>query len=263
MSPVRIPQLPEHPPGRFPPVSRALRDPDGLLAWGGGLGPEWLIPAYRQGIFPWFNPGEPILWWTPEIRYGFLPGSVHLGRSRRRQLRSKAWSIRADTAFGAVIRACAEVPRTGQSGSWIGEDMIAAYRHLHAMGIAHSIEVFEGETLIGGLYGLALGRVFFAESMFSHVSQTSAAALFALSETLRDWQWPWIDAQMENPHLALLGGQPLARADYLALLARETAETGRTGPWTGHFPERTIAEFLKKPCIDESLLCTWRPNLSK
>lgn len=246
MSPARIPQLPAHSPGFFPPASRALREPDGLLAWGGGLGPEWLIPAYRQGIFPWFNPGEPILWWSPEIRYGFLPGSVHLGRSRRRQLRSKEWSIRADTAFGDVIRACAEVPRAGQSGTWIGEDMIAAYRHLHAMGIAHSIEVFEGETLIGGLYGLALGRVFFAESMFSHVSQASAAALFTLSETLLAWQWSWIDAQMENPHLALLGGQRMDRTDYLGLLARDAAAAGSTGGWTARFPKREIADYLVK-----------------
>lgn len=263
MSPVRIPQLSITAPGVFPPAGKALSEPNGLLAWGGGLGPEWLIPAYRQGIFPWFNPGEPILWWSPDPRYGFPPGSVHLGRSRRRQLRSRAWSIRADTAFKDVIRSCAEAPRAGQAGTWIGEDMIAAYCQLHALGIAHSIEVFDDETLIGGLYGLALGRVFFAESMFSHASQASTAALFALSETLLAWQWSWIDAQMENPHLALLGGQPLTRKDYLALLAREAAETGRTGAWTGHFPERTIAGFLKNPCVDENLLCTWRPNLSK
>lgn len=246
MSPVRIPQLPEHSPGRFPPANRALSDPDGLLAWGGGLGPEWLIPAYRQGIFPWFNPGEPILWWTPEIRYGFFPGSVHLGRSRRRQMRSMDWSIRADTAFGDVIRACAEVPRAGQSGTWIGDDMIAAYSQLHALGIGHSIEVFDGETLIGGLYGLALGRVFFAESMFSHCSQASAAALFALSETLHEWRWSWLDAQMENPHLRLLGGQRMDRTDYLGMLTRDAAENGVAAGWTAHFPGLKINDYLAK-----------------
>lgn len=246
MSPIRIPQLSEQTPGAFPPANRALSDPDGLLAWGGGLDPEWLIPAYRQGIFPWFNPGEPILWWSPQVRYGFLPGSVHLGRSRRRQLQSKAWTIRADTAFGDVIRACADTPRAGQSGTWIGEEMIAAYSRLHTMGIAHSIEVFDGDVLIGGLYGLALGRVFFAESMFSHTSQASAAALYALSETLTTWQWSWIDAQMENPHLALLGGRAIPRRDYLGLLARDASETGSTGIWTAHFPNREITNYLAK-----------------
>lgn len=246
MSSIRIPQLSEHAPGCFPPVSQALSNPDGLLAWGGGLGPEWLIPAYRQGIFPWYNPGEPILWWSPEMRYGFAPGSVHLGRSRRRQLRKTGWSIRADTAFADVIRACAEAPRAGQSGTWIGDDMIAAYSQLHALGIGHSIEVFDGETLIGGLYGLAQGRVFFAESMFSRCSQASAAALFALSETLHEWRWSWLDAQMENPHLRLLGGQGLPRTDYLALLARDAIENGVTAGWTAHFPGLEINDYLAK-----------------
>ena len=246
MTPIRIPQLSERTPGKFPPVAQAMSDPDGLLAWGGGLGPEWLIPACRQGIFPWYNPGEPILWWSPEMRYGFAPGSVHLGRSRRRQLRKTRWSIRADTAFADVIRACAEAPRAGQSGTWIGDDMIAAYSQLHALGIGHSIEVFDGETLIGGLYGLALGRVFFAESMFSRSSQASAAALFALSETLHEWRWSWLDAQMENPHLRLLGGQGLPRTDYLALLARDAAENGGTAGWTAHFPGLEINDYLAK-----------------
>ena len=246
MSPIRIPQLSEHAPGCFPPVSQALSNPDGLLAWGGGLGPEWLIPAYRQGIFPWYNPGEPILWWSPEMRYGFAPGSVHLGRSRRRQLRKTGWSIRADTAFADVIRACAAAPRAGQSGTWIGDDMIAAYSQLHALGIGHSIEVFDGETLIGGLYGLAQGRVFFAESMFSRCSQASAAALFALSETLHEWRWSWLDAQMENPHLRLLGGQGLPRTDYLALLARDAIENGVTAGWTAHFPGLEINDYMAK-----------------
>ncbi|MEY2866042.1 MAG: hypothetical protein RIQ43_68 [Pseudomonadota bacterium] len=246
MSSIRIPQLSEHAPGCFPPVSQALSNPDGLLAWGGELGPEWLIPAYRQGIFPWYNPGEPILWWSPEMRYGFAPGSVHLGRSRRRQLRKTGWSIRADTAFADVIRACAAAPRAGQSGTWIGDDMIAAYSQLHALGIGHSIEVFDGETLIGGLYGLAQGRVFFAESMFSRCSQASAAALFALSETLHEWRWSWLDAQMENPHLRLLGGQGLLRTDYLALLARDAVENGVTAGWTAHFPGLEINDYLAK-----------------
>lgn len=263
MSPIRIPELSVTAPGDFPPVTHALRDPDGLLAWGGGLGPEWLIPAYRQGIFPWYNPGEPILWWSPDPRFGFVPGSVHLGRSRRRQLRDAAWTIRADTAFSEVIRSCAEAPRAGQAGTWIGSEMIDAYCALHALGVAHSIEVYDGEALIGGLYGLSLGRVFFAESMFSRRSQASAAALYALSETLLGWQWPWIDAQMENPHLALLGGRKLARADYQALLAKEAAVTGPTGSWAAHFPERNFSDYLAKNRMASGFLCTSGPNLSK
>lgn len=246
MNPIGIPQLSMHNPGVFPPAAKALQDPDGLLSWGGGLGPEWLIPAYQQGIFPWYHPDQAILWWSPEQRYGFIPGAVHLGKSRRRQLRQTAWTISADTAFSEVIQACADCPRAGQSGTWIGSAMIDAYTHLHVMGIGHSIEVRDGDILIGGLYGLALGRVFFAESMFSRYSQASAAALYALSETLHDWKWPWLDAQMENPHLALLGGKSMPRSDYLQLLAKESIITGPEGAWTAHFPNRNIADYLAK-----------------
>lgn len=220
---------------RFPDPAQALREPNGLLASGGKLDPEWLVDAYRHGIFPWYNPGEPILWWSPDPRYGFVPRDVRLGRSRRRQLGGKPWWLSADTCFAQVMRHCATVPRKGQHGTWIDQTMIDAYCRLHRLGIGHSIEVFDGDRLIGGLYGLAIGRVFFAESMFSLESNASALALKALALRLDAWGWPWIDAQLENPHLALLGGRRMPRADYLALLAAETGAQGRPGTWQAHF----------------------------
>lgn len=243
MSPIRLPQLDIDRPGVFPPAESALHKPDGLLAWGGELSPIWLLGAYRQGIFPWYNPGEPVLWWSPDPRYGFVPGTVHLGRSRRRQLGRTDWRVRADTAFDAVVRHCADVPRAGQSGTWIDDGMRAAYGRMHALGYGHSIEVFEDDALVGGLYGLAIGRVFFAESMFSLRSQASALALYALSQTLADWGWRWIDAQLHNPHLALLGGRPMARGDYLRLLREDTALPGRDGGWQEAFPGRTFGDY--------------------
>ena len=243
MSPIRLPQLDAGRPGVFPPAESALHEPEGLLAWGGELSPIWLLSAYRQGIFPWYNPGEPILWWSPDPRYGFVPGTVHLGRSRQRLLRRMDWRVRADTAFDAVVRHCAEVPRGGQAGTWIDDAMRTAYGRMHALGFGHSIEVFEGEALVGGLYGLAIGRVFFAESMFGLRSQASALALYALSRTLADWGWRWLDAQLHNPHLALLGGRAMARTGYLRLLAEDTALPGRDGPWSEAFPGRPFGDY--------------------
>jgi len=242
MSRIRIPQLSEKHPGVFPSPALAMHEPNGLLAWGGGLEPEWLLPAYQQGIFPWFNPGEPILWWSPDPRFGFVPGTVHLGRSRRRALRHKQWTVRADTCFEQVVAQCANEPRKGQAGTWISDGMRIAYTRLHALGHGHSIEVFEDNHLIGGLYGLAIGQVFFAESMFSTQSQASALALYALSRTLKHWQWPWIDAQMQNPHLSLLGGQALPRTSYLSLLQRACKQPGLAGSWQSQFSHRRWLE---------------------
>jgi leucyl/phenylalanyl-tRNA---protein transferase len=246
MKPLRIFQLNEDFAGQFPPVNEALREPNGLLAMGGNLQPSTLLAAYKQGIFPWNGEDDPLLWWTPDPRYGFIPGQLHLSRSRQRVLRQMPWIIRADSCFERVLAYCAAVPRTGQRGTWITQDMASAFCALHRLGYGHSIEVFDGGKLIGGLYGLAIGRLFFAESMFSLQSQASTAALLALSVQLNAWQWPWIDAQMENPHLALLGGKPMPRADYLAMLASETAGTGKPGTWTEAFGEREIGKWLAK-----------------
>ncbi len=229
----------------FPDPALALLEPNGLLASGGSLSPNWLLSAYRQGIFPWYNPGESILWWSPDPRFGFVPGQVHLSRSRLKQLRRQDWIIRADTCFEQVIRQCADAPRAGQPGTWITEEMIEAYSAMHALGFGHSIEVFEHGQLVGGLYGLAIGRMFFAESMFSLKSQASALALFALGRQLAVWGWPWLDAQMENPHLRLLGGKSMPRGEFIQLLVRQTREPARMGAWSAEFPDLTLSDYQK------------------
>jgi leucyl/phenylalanyl-tRNA---protein transferase len=228
----------------FPDPALALLEPNGLLASGGSLSPDWLLSAYRQGIFPWYNPGESILWWSPEPRFGFVPGRVHLSRSRLKQLRRQDWIVRADTCFEQVIRQCADVPRVGQPGTWITDEMIAAYTAMHALGYGHSIEVFEHGRLIGGLYGLAIGRMFFAESMFSLKSQASAFALFALGRQLAAWGWPWMDAQMENPHLRLLGGTSMPRGEFIRLLGRQTRKPARRGAWSAEFLDLELGDYL-------------------
>lgn len=263
MSGLRIATLPSDFDGRFPPTRQALAQPNGLLAMGGNLHTHTLLAAYQQGIFPWSNDDEPLLWWSPDPRYGFRPGHVHVGRSRRRTLQEKNWRISADTCFDAVISHCASSKRAGQEGTWITDAMRDAYSELHRLGFGHSIEVFEADRLIGGLYGLAMGRVFFAESMFSRQSQASTAALLALSTVLQHWQWPWIDAQMHNPHLQLLGGLAMARNDYLLLLQHETKGTGVPGPWTDYFETLNWAETLNQMALNSEFLCTNAPNLSK
>lgn len=231
-------------PISFPDVAQALHEPNGLLASGGELSPDWLLSAYQQGIFPWYSPGEPILWWSPDPRFGFAPGTVHLSKSRIRRLRKKNWVIRADTQFESVIRHCAGIARKGQLGTWISEEMIQAYQQLFRLGFAHSIEVFEDERLVGGLYGLAVGQMFFAESMFSLESQSSAFALFALSQKLRSWHWPWIDAQLENPHLVLLGGQSISRAEFMQTLKQQLNKPSVSGSWSALFPNSKLEQYL-------------------
>ncbi|HWR96169.1 MAG TPA: leucyl/phenylalanyl-tRNA--protein transferase [Arenimonas sp.] len=230
-------------PVAFPDPELALLEPNGLLASGGALSPDWLLSAYRQGIFPWYNPGEAILWWSPDPRFGFAPAEMRLSRSRLRQIRRQAWIIRADTCFEQVIRQCAAAPRAGQPGTWITDDMIDAYTALHRLGFGHSVEVFEDGELVGGLYGLAIGQMFFAESMFSLRSQASAFALYALGSQLARWNWPWIDAQVENPHLKLLGGRSMPRGEFIQLTARQTRKPARAGSWSTDFPGLELADY--------------------
>jgi len=178
---LRIAQLDDDPEAPFPPVEHALAKPDGLLAFGGDLSPQRLLNAYRHGIFPWFSEDEPPLWWSPSRRAVFRTDGVRLSSRRRRALRKSTLVVRADTRFRDVIEACAHLPRPGQGGgTWITEGMIEAYAHLHRLGHAHSIEVFDGDDLVGGLYGLAVGRMFCGESMFSAQSGASSIALAAL-----------------------------------------------------------------------------------
>lgn len=215
----------------FPAVETALRRPNGLLAAGGDLSPERLVAAYSRGIFPWFSAGEPILWWSPDPRLVLHPEQFRLTRSLRKRVRSAGWRISCDTAFLAVISACARTPRPGQDGTWIVPEMVAAYTRLHRLHVAHSIEVWDGECLVGGLYGLAIGQVFFGESMFAHASDASKAALWALCVRLQRWGWPLIDCQQETSHLASLGAQPMPRAEFVERIAALTARPGALEAW--------------------------------
>jgi leucyl/phenylalanyl-tRNA--protein transferase len=198
----------------FPPAEHALRQPNGLLAAGGDLSVPRLLNAYRHGIFPWFNTGEPILWWSPDPRMVLVPAEFKPSRSLRKTLSRKTFEVRFDTAFEAVMRACA-APRDGQAGSWIHEDMIAAYCTLHELGYAHSVESWQDNRLVGGLYGIAIGRMFYGESMFSRVSNASKVALAHLAGQLERWQFGLIDCQMNTPHLASLGAREIPRTRFL------------------------------------------------
>ena len=214
----------------FPPVELALRDPNGLLAAGDELSTERLVQAYERGIFPWFGDGDPVLWWSPDPRMVLGTGALKVSRSLRKTLRSGRYRVTADTAFPAVIDACAE-PRAGQDGTWITPAVRQAYCELARLGVAHSIEAWDGDTLAGGLYGVALGRVFFGESMFARRSDASKVALVHLVRQLRRWGFPLIDCQMSTSHLASLGGQNVSRAEFLDVVRRHVHAPPVTVPW--------------------------------
>jgi leucyl/phenylalanyl-tRNA--protein transferase len=201
----------------FPPVEKALRSPNGLLAAGGDLSSARLLEAYHHGIFPWFNPGEPILWWSPDPRMVLFPDEIRISRSFAKVLRNANYEVRCDTAFEQVMRGCA-APRSTQSGTWINEDMIAAYCMLHKMGYAHSVETWMDGKLAGGLYGVSLGRMFYGESMFSRTSNASKIALAHLARQLERWQFGMIDCQMNTPHLASLGAREIPRSEFIVRL---------------------------------------------
>lgn len=243
---LRLPQLGRHPDAPFPPADTALREPDGLLAWGGDLHPERLANAYRHGIFPWYSEGQPILWWTPDPRTVFRTDTLHIPRRLLRTMRSEGWTVTADTAFEAVLAACAHSPRRGQDGTWITDAMAEAYTALHRRGCAHSIEVRAGGTLVGGLYGVAIGAMVFGESMFSARSGGSRVALCALAAFLRARGCPLIDAQVENPHLRLLGAESMPRTAFLREVARLVGRADLPrGAWTtafGTLDARSLAE---------------------
>ncbi|KAB7771839.1 leucyl/phenylalanyl-tRNA--protein transferase [Xanthomonas maliensis] len=234
--PWRLAAAPEAP---FPPAETALREPDGLLAVGGDLHPQRLLNAYSQGVFPWFSEDQPILWWSPDPRTVFRTDQIHLSTRFRRKLRVSTWTLRADTAFPAVIDACASIPRRGQDGTWITPAMRQAYLRLHALGHAHSLEVFDGTQLVGGIYGVAIGRMFFGESMFSAVSGGSKVALAGLAAYLRARGWPLIDAQVENPHLLRLGAQRWPRSDFLQAVRLLVDDAQPAGHWTTDHGERS------------------------
>mgnify|MGYP001036833655 FL=1 len=216
----------------FPPVETALADPNGLLAMGGDLSPARLLDAYRHGIFPWFNPGEPILWWSPDPRMVLVPDEVRVTRSLARRLRNAGFELRVDTAFAEVMRACA-APREGAGGTWISPAMVAAYTRLFEAGYAHSVETWRDGRLVGGLYGVAIGRMFYGESMFSREPDASKVALVRLARQLQRWQFGLIDCQMETPHLASMGARTIPRAGFTARLAELVNLPHHPGPW--HF----------------------------
>lgn len=225
-----IPWLPPEPV--FPPVERALAEPNGLLAAGGDLSPERILAAYRLGIFPWYSAGEPILWWSPDPRMVLFPAGLKISRSLAKALRNRDYEVRLDTAFPAVIAACARAPRAGQSGTWITREMQAAYSRLHELGHAHSVETWMDDKLAGGLYGIAFGRAFYGESMFARRTDASKIALAHLCEHLKRLEFGIIDCQMETAHLASLGARPIPRGDFVALLRRlATADSDRPGRW--------------------------------
>jgi leucyl/phenylalanyl-tRNA--protein transferase len=205
------------PADRFPPLEQALADPDGLLAAGGTLDAERLIDAYRQGIFPWSSEGQPLLWWSPDPRMVLFADEFRVSRSLRKRIREGLFEIRVDTAFDDVMAACAE-PREGQAGTWITEAMRRAYGDLHCRGYAHSVEAWRDGRLAGGLYGVALGRVFFGESMFARETDASKVALAHLVAMLRERGVPIIDCQQQTSHLASLGARPIPRAEFAAIL---------------------------------------------
>lgn len=214
----------------FPPLETALREPNGLLAAGGDLSPQRLIEAYKHGIFPWFNPGEPILWWSPDPRMVLFPGELKVSRSLRKTLKKQTYDIRADTAFRQVMEACA-APRDGHSGTWITPAMISAYTELHRQGLAHSVETWMEGKLVGGLYGIGLGRMFYGESMFSLATDASKIAFVHLARQLERWSFGMIDCQMKTAHLASLGAREIPRAEFSQKLSELVNFPGINGAW--------------------------------
>jgi leucyl/phenylalanyl-tRNA--protein transferase len=221
---------PEIPDLGFPDAELALREPDGLLAIGGDLSCARLLNAYANGIFPWYGPGQPILWWSPDPRLVLKPGSLRISRSLKRNLRKGLFSVTLDKAFEAVIDACAG-PRENTSGTWITPEMTTAYLELHRQGHAHSVECWLDKRLAGGLYGVSIGRIFFGESMFAHVSDASKVALATLAAQLHRWGFPLIDCQVHTRHLESLGAEPLPRKDFIGILRTACALPPPAAPW--------------------------------
>lgn len=216
----------------FPPAERAMSEPNGLLAAGGDLSVARLINAYRHGIFPWYSPGQPILWWCPDPRTVVRPKHLHVSRSMRKLIRQSRMQVTFDRDFAAVIRACAE-PRHYADGTWITAEMQAAYIELHRAGVAHSVEVWQDDQLVGGLYGVALGKVFFGESMFSRTSNASKLGFIVLVEQLQSWGVELIDCQMPTDHLFSLGAESMSRDAFLRSLVELCPEDASSAWQTG------------------------------
>ena len=230
----------------FPPPEVA--ESDGILAVGGDLRPERLLLAYSQGIFPWYDENLPILWHSPDPRMVLMAEDLHVPHSLRRVMRRRPYELALDTAFGKVIRACAHVPRPGQDGTWITEDMIEAYEELHRQGFAHSVEAWEGGELVGGLYGVSLGHCFFGESMFALRSDASKVAFVSLVRQLERWGIDLIDCQVHTEHLERFGAVEWPRARFLDCLAERLEHETRRGRWAfdGTLAESSLTEGAEK-----------------
>ena len=223
--------LDNNPDAPFPEVSLAEREPNGLLAVGGDLSSKRIIHAYLRGIFPWFSEGEPILWWSPDPRTVLYPEQIRISRSLRKTLKKRGFQVSFDRDFSSVIQACAE-PRGESTGTWLLPEMITAYHQQHELGLAHSVEVWQDGELAGGLYGMALGGVFFGESMFSRVTDSSKIALIHLSRCLTAWDYKMIDCQVYTKHIASLGAVEIPRQIYCRDLDQWTRLAGRPGKWS-------------------------------
>lgn len=209
----------------FPDTASALDEPDGLLAVGGDLSPDRILAAYQRGIFPWFNPGDPILWWSPSPRTVIYPNQLHISKSLRKTLRQGIYRVTFDHDFRKVMQSCA-APRTYANGTWISDDIIAGYCALHERGLAHSVEVWRDESLVGGLYGVALGQIFFGESMFSRADNASKVGFAFLVRQLRKWNFQLIDCQVANDHLFSLGAEEIPREEFQRMLINFTNKPG-------------------------------------
>ncbi len=237
-------------PELFPDVALALRDPDGLLAVGGDLSEARLLAAYRRGIFPWYSDDQPILWWSPDPRLVLFPERLHISRSLKKTLKKAPFDLSMDQAFDQVILACSE-PRADQPGTWITEEMRLAYERLHQAGHAHSVECWQDNKLVGGLYGIAIGKVFFGESMFSRVNNASKLAFVSLTRQLQQWQFGLIDCQVESAHLNSLGASPIRRSEFIQYL-NVFCEI-KTPPTTWQFDPALLEQLQKTGGILDTL----------
>lgn len=235
----------------FPPSEEALAEPNGLLAAGGDLSVPWLIEAYRNGIFPWYEDGQPILWWSPDPRMVLFPEDLAVSRSMAKLLRKAPFQVTLDSAFKDVVTACAE-PRDEDGGTWITEEMLGAYVALYDAGIAHSVEVWQNKVLVGGLYGVAVGQVFFGESMFSRTSNASKYGFICLVNQLKKWDYKLIDCQIRSDHLSSLGAVEISRQRFNEFLHRFVGSLSANGAW--QFDDDSLATNDRK--TDSELIKT-------
>jgi leucyl/phenylalanyl-tRNA--protein transferase len=213
----------------FPPLESATKD--GIVAAGGNLSPGMLLSAYKQGIFPWYSDSQPILWWSPNPRFVIFPKQIHVSRTMKKVLKKRCFTYTLDTGFKDVINACRKTPRPNQAGTWITKEMLEAYCRLHELGYAHSVEVWQKERLVGGLYGVSLGSCFFGESMFSDVPNTSKAALIVLTWLITDYHFNLIDCQVYTPHLKSMGAVKIERTEFISRLRKCLSFKTYKGNW--------------------------------